>query len=592
MEILLASLNSKFVHTNLALRYLKEYNAGYDIEIMESTINDHFCEFAYKIIEKKPKLAGFSCYIWNIELTLKVCSIIKQISPSTLILLGGPEVTYENENFLVEHEYIDFLILGEGEKPLSELLREYDRDNPDYANISGLIYRSEEKILVNPSGEPIQELDCIPFPYRQGVEPKILYYEASRGCPFQCSYCLSGACGKVRFFSLERVKQDLLFFLTHRVELVKFVDRTFNADKKFAYQIWEYLIEKTLHNSEGNSGKHVTKFHFEIAMDLMDEELLELLSRAPRDLFQFEIGVQTTNAAVLKNINRVMDFEKIKANYARIKSYGNIHCHFDLIAGLPGEGMESFQKSFEDCMELRPEVLQLGFLKVLSGTALMRQKGLYGIEHIAFPNYQVLQTRDIRFAELRELMKLEKVFETYYNSGVFRRTMAYMMEAETVRFSLFQHFTQHLSSQDFFDRPMDYRDKLWNLFEFGTKLHGENVMKDLLLHDVILHSKKAVLPDYLQVEQVKNRNEMPMEIWEELQFCMDAQERKRLILIPVGMLIVEDKGTWRFKQQEALLAFNPENEQYCYIIENHIKGGSYGCQRNCEAGTSGIKANK
>ncbi|HBG39618.1 MAG TPA: B12-binding domain-containing radical SAM protein, partial [Clostridiaceae bacterium] len=408
MKCVLAALNSKYIHSNLAIRYLKQYDEK--IETFEGTINDNILNMAYKILELSPELLGFSCYIWNIEETIKLCSTIKKMDGRIKIFLGGPEVSFNGEDILKKYDFIDYIIAGEGELTFSEFIKALN-ENKSLYEVDGLIFKEGNNIIKNQERKSIMDLNIIPFPYKDKDEipDKIVYYEAARGCPFGCSYCLSSIDKGIRHLSIERVKKELKFFIDNDVKLVKFVDRTFNGNKKFAMEIWSFLIEN--HKN--------TKFHFELAGDILDDEELELLSKAPAGLFQFEIGVQTTNPSILKNINRKMDFEKLKQNIIRIERFGNIHCHLDVIAGLPGENMDSFIKSFDMCMEMKPDVLQLGFLKILKGSPIYNETDKYGIKYLDYPPYQVLSTNTMSYDELKILIMVEKVFEEYYNSHLF-----------------------------------------------------------------------------------------------------------------------------------------------------------------------------
>lgn len=555
MEIILAALNSKYIHTNLAIRYLKEYCREFDISIFESSINDSYSDFAFKIIEESPRLVGLSCYIWNIESTIKLCSIIKKVLPNTRILLGGPEVSFNEDYYLENYDFIDYIIEGEGEKPFKEFLTEFMKENIDYSRVDGLVYKINNNIIHNTKAKLIAELDTIPFPYGDEVPNKILYYEAARGCPFGCTYCLSGSARELRFFSLDRVKSDLKALIDKEVELVKFVDRTFNANKVFAKEIWRFLIQ--------NCGN--TKFHFEIALDLIDEDMLTLLKEAPKGLFQFEIGVQTTNKSVLKNINRSMNFSRIKENLLCIREMGNIHCHLDLIAGLPGEDLESFKASFEDCMEMMPDVLQLGFLKILKGTALYRQKNEFGIEYIPYPNYQVLFTKDMSFDNIRYLMKFEKVFDSYYNSGVYTRTLYYLLTSYNNKYSFFEEFTDYLSSTDFFKRNVDYREKLRYLFDFAKIKHGQAIVQDLIVHDLIINTKKSVLPDFLKKEIDKNFKITIIKNSERLMEIIGTSEMKKIFYIQVAIKVFSEGNCYIYEKTDSTVVFNIDSGLYCYL---------------------------
>ena len=427
MKILLTTLNSKYVHSNLALKYLyaSAENSRRSIDIQEFTINNEEDYVLIELIRKDYDLICFSCYIWNVEKTLYLAENLKKARPELKILFGGPEVSYDVVQFMSRYRFIDFIISGEGEACFSELAEGLTAGNPEFEKIRGLTYRVNGKIYVNPQGPPLS-FESVPFPYHSLVceDDKIMYYESSRGCPYQCSYCLSALERKVRALSFERVKSDLSYFIYKRVNQVKFIDRTFNWDKKRCLEILKYLIV---------SDNGVTNFHFELCGDLIDEDLLRLLSSARPGLFQFEIGVQSTNEKTLAACNRRCDFPKLLSNVRRLKEYGNIHLHLDLIAGLPYEDYSSFRKSFNDVYVLKADQLQLGFLKLIKGAPLREHADEHGYIYKAKAPYEVISNNYITAYDLIRLKKMENLLDLYYNRGGFRRTLDYSIEnlAET-----------------------------------------------------------------------------------------------------------------------------------------------------------------
>ena len=554
MKVLLGTLNAKFVHSNLAIRYLKAYAGNYDIELFETSINDNLMEAAINILDRAPDVIAFSCYIWNIEATLKVASTIKEVLPKVVILLGGPEVSFDGGEYLKKYDFIDYIAQGEGEIIFKNFLEVIDRGEKSIDSVDGLIYRKKLEIIENKCNERLENLDDIPFPYEENIPDKIVYYEASRGCPFSCTYCLSGSSKGVRYFSIDRVKKDLKIFIDNKVELVKFVDRTFNSNKKFANEIWKFLIQ-----SHGN-----TKFHFEIGADLLNEEDILLLRTAPKDLFQFEIGVQTTNIEVLKNINRIMDFQRVKENIIKIKEGDNIHCHLDLIAGLPGENIDSFKNSFDMCMEINPEVLQLGFLKVLKGSTIYKEKEKYGIHYIKHPNYAVLYTSSLPYPQMRELIDMEKSFEIYYNSGIFNITLSYLFSFYKSKFDFFMELTRFLKQTDFYSRSIDLRDKFNLLYDFGLMSYGE-VIKDIMLHEYIINTKKTIVPEFLKREYPKNLKELLFINKSKIINIFGEFDGKRLFIIPVDVEICKHKDKYSIQKKKGLAVFNLATGKYCYI---------------------------
>jgi radical SAM superfamily enzyme YgiQ (UPF0313 family) len=549
MKVLLIALNSKYVHSNLAIRYLRAYANEFDVEIFEGTINENPFNLALETARKKPDVVAFSCYIWNIENTLKICGILKEINKDITIILGGPEVSYDPKNILQLNDYIDYIIFGEGEETFKELLEYLSGKGKDLKSIKSLAFRLGEEIIVNEERPLITNLDTIPFPYDLEIPSKIVYYEASRGCPFSCKYCLSSTIKGVRFFSLERIKRDLKYLIDNDVKLVKFVDRTFNANKRMAIEIWEFLIQ----NSKG------TKFHFEIAADLLDEDCFEVLKRAPKDLFQFEIGVQTTNETVLKNINRIMDFEKVKNNVKRVMSMGNIHCHLDLIVGLPGEDFSSFRRSFEDVMDIKPDVLQIGFLKVLKGSPISFEAEEYGIKYSPYPPYQVLKTKDLSFEEVVFLIKFEEVFETFYNSHIYDNTIRYFLN-KLNSYEFFSELTIFLEENNFFNLNFDLNGKTKLLLEFLKKYEDEDIVKSLLIHDYLFTTKKGYLPEFLKSNDEINIKDVLAENKEIIYEKLHVKDFKSVFAVKVKVDIKED-----YIYGNYILVINLLDKRFFYI---------------------------
>lgn len=554
MKVMLAALNSKYIHSNLAIRYIKAFSNEYNIDLFEATINENLMNIAIKIALKKPDLIGFSCYIWNMEQTLKVCSILKEIDKNVKIVLGGPEVSFNGAEILRENGFLDYIIKGEGEIVFNKLLDSLHKD-ANLNEIEGLIYRNDNKIIENNLPCMIENLDIIPFPYADDLPEKIIYYEASRGCPFGCKYCLSSTIKGVRFFSIDRVKKDLQYFIDNKVRLVKFVDRTFNANKSFSKEIWKYLIE--------NHGE--TRFHFEIAADILDEESIEMLNRAPKDIFQFEVGIQSTNPEVLNNINRVMDFESVKDNVLKIMRSDNVHCHLDLIVGLPGENYESFKRSFDMVMDMKPDVLQIGFLKVLKGSEVFNESAKFGIEYVKYPPYHVLFTKDISFNQIERLLKFEEVFEVYYNSKIFNNTMNYLLEKVDSTFDFFMNFTMFLEEKNFFDRNLDLKDKFKLLYDFSSFYYDREIIKDILLHDFVITTKKSNIPDFLKEETTVTTKDKFQNQKDKVVALLGEVDFKRIIYIPVNVRIIKKSRNNKYIKENSLLVVNLLNGEYAYL---------------------------
>ena len=417
MKNILVGINSKYVHTNLAIRYLKKYieeNSNEKIKIYESSINNNIQKIIRDIVEYEPDNIFFSVYIWNVEMVFKITKELKKILPNKRIILGGPEVSYNPDEILEKNIEIDGILIGEGENVLLNFLTK------DIKDVKGVYYREDNKIKFNGFEPLIENLDIIPFPYDdEELEDvhKIVYYESSRGCPFNCSYCMSSIDKSVRYFSLERTKKDLKKFIDIGTRLVKFVDRTFNLNKDRYMEIWKFLLE--------NYRENIT-FHFEINANIFDDEVLEFLKKVPRKLFQFEIGVQTTNPSTMKAINRNNSLDRLFHNVTCINK--NIHLHLDLIAGLPFEDYETFGKSFDYVYKTKCEMIQLGFLKMLKGTQMKDEGEKYSYKYLDFPPYEILSNEFISYKDICRLKDIEEVLDFYYNSQKFLKSVDFVVE--------------------------------------------------------------------------------------------------------------------------------------------------------------------
>lgn len=423
MRILLTTLNSKYVHSNLALKYLYSVAEGsdLDIELWEFTINNDMNYIYTEIVRGGYDYVCFSCYIWNIEKIRALAADIKKACPQMKILLGGPEVSYETTLFMEENSWADYIIRGEGEYPFFQFCKELVLNENDFSKVSSLTYRENGRILQTKDG-PLLDMDTIPFPYeRLPLEPdKVVYYESSRGCPYRCSYCLSSLEKTIRPLSLERARRDLGYFLYKKVKQVKFIDRTFNYDQDRAYEIWRYLIE----NDNG-----VTNFHFEICGELLNDRLFDLLSKARQGLFQFEIGIQSANPDALAAVDRKESIFPILHNTEKLLALGNIHIHVDLIAGLPFEDYKSFARSFNKVYELGADNLQLGFLKLLKGTKIRSQVSEHDYAYRDIAPYEVISNKYLSAVELVKLKMVETVLDLYANKGGFEMGLKYLLKS-------------------------------------------------------------------------------------------------------------------------------------------------------------------
>lgn len=435
MKTVLVAINAKYIHSNLAVYSLRSYarTFGYEPELLEFTINQQKDQILKGIYEAKPDLLCFSCYIWNLSYAEEIIEDIKKILPKVTIWAGGPEVSYDAPQFLKRHPKVDGIMCAEGEKTLTELISYYEigkSQGKSLDGINGIVYQENKTIHQTPLRD-IMNMDDLVFPYEdlKDFEHKIIYYESSRGCPFSCSYCLSSIDKKLRFRSFSLVEKELEFFLAHKVPQVKFVDRTFNCKKSHAMAIWTYI-------KEHDNG--ITNFHFEVAADLLTEDEIALIQTMRPGLIQLEIGVQSTNEKTLAEIHRKTDFEEITRKVKAVQKGENVHQHLDLIAGLPYENYESFGHSFNDVYALKPEQLQLGFLKVLKGSYMAEAAEGYGCVHKAKPPYEVLGTRWLSYEEILKLKGVEEMVEVYYNSGQFQKTIRAMEHLFETAFSMYE----------------------------------------------------------------------------------------------------------------------------------------------------------
>lgn len=484
MKILLAACNAKYIHSNLAVYDLKAYSSDYDEHVIlrEYTINQPKDEILKDIYSSGADVVCFSCYIWNISFVRELIRDLVKILPKTAFWAGGPEVSYDAEKFLTEMPEMTGVMVGEGEKTFHDLLEFYIDGKDSLEEISGIAYRTGDKIIHNGWRE-LMDLSAIPFVYEhlEKFENRIIYYESSRGCPFSCSYCLSSIDKKLRFRDLELVKKELQFFLDHRVPQVKFVDRTFNCKHEHAMTIWKYILEH-------DNG--VTNFHFEISADLLREEEMELMSQMRPGLIQLEIGVQSTNPETIRAIHRHMDLKKLEHCVNRVHSFRNIHQHLDLIAGLPYEDYDTFHQSFNDVYQMKPDQLQLGFLKVLKGSLMQKEAEGYGIVYKEKEPYEVLSTNWLTYGEVLKLKMVESMVEVYYNSGQFWHTLEYLVPFEKDAFTFYEKLGSFYEKKGYseisYSRMRRYEILLEYLQEetdVPTEVAAQKMLYDLYLRE-------------------------------------------------------------------------------------------------------------
>lgn len=491
MKILLTAINSKFVHSNLAVRYLRAFtkDMNYDCKIREFSINDRDEKILEEIIKERPNVVAFSTYIWNIEIIKRLSNLIKLVDEDIEILYGGPEVSYDSQNILKELNG-EYIIEGEGEKTYREFV-EYKLGEREINSIRSLYYKVDGEVISN-GKRPLMNMNELIFPYEEdeNLDNKIVYYEASRGCPFNCKYCLSSTTHGVRFLDIDRVNQELKYFIDKEVRLVKFVDRTFNCNHKFTMAIWEFLINQDTK----------TQFHFEISADILKKSELELLRKAPKDRFQFEVGVQTTNDDVLNRINRFVNFSDIKEKVEELIQIRNIKQHLDLIAGLPGEDYNSFKNSFNDVYSISPEEIQLGFLKLLRGSSMREEAEEYGMKYSPYPPYEILKTKDISYDELIKLKKVEEMVDKYYNSQKFDNIIKYLVNKFDTPFDFYYTLGTYFDSKGYFDRNIGNSEYYRVFLDFNMEiLKGDNsILKEILKFDYLRFNKKRGMPEFIQ----------------------------------------------------------------------------------------------
>lgn len=506
MKILLAACNAKYIHSNLAVYDLQAYASDYadHIVLKEYTINQQKDDIMRDIYLEHPDVVCVSCYIWNLSFVKELMADLIKILPGADFWAGGPEVSYDAEKFLTENSEFKGVMVGEGEETFKELAGYYVEKNPqNLKDMTGICYRDGDQIIHN-GWRQIMDLSSIPFIYKDLSEFKnrIIYYESSRGCPFSCSYCLSSIDKKLRFRDTETVKKELQFFIDNKVPQVKFVDRTFNCKHDHAMAIWKYI-------NEHDNG--VTNFHFEISADLLREEELQEMSTMRPGLIQLEIGVQSTNPDTIKAIHRTMDFEKLKGIVDRIHSFGNIHQHLDLIAGLPYEDYDSFRHSFNDVYALKPQQLQLGFLKVLKGSHMMEMCKEYGIVYKTQEPYEVLSTKWLDYDHVLKLKTVENMVEVYYNSGQFQNTLEYLENCFQDAFSIYERLGSFYMEKGYGDVSHTRMRRYEILLEFLEDVPEISMdqVKDQMVYDLYLRENLKSRPGFA-------RDQKPFErqIWD------------------------------------------------------------------------------
>jgi anaerobic magnesium-protoporphyrin IX monomethyl ester cyclase len=488
MKIICSTLNAKYIHTNIAIRYLKAYaQPEFDIQLTEYTIKDPVMNIVSDLIQKNPDVIGFSCYIWNIEETIKVVKMIKKINPSIHIVVGGPEVTYDVHDWMVNVPEFDFIVIGEGEETFKQLLHELDGEH-QFISVPGISYRMDNLIKINPQRNKL-DLKALPSPYRfkedlPHLPKRVSYIETSRGCPFSCQFCLSSIEVGVRYFDREKVKDDIRYLMANGAKTIKFVDRTFNISRSYAMEMFQFLIDEHIPG---------TVFQFEITADIMRPEVIEFLNQhAPEGLFRFEIGVQSTNDYTNELVMRKQNFEKLTRTVTLVKNGGKIDQHLDLIAGLPEEDYSSFKKTFNDVFELRPEELQLGFLKMLRGTGVRLSAEKHNYIYMDNSPYEILGNNVLSFQDIIRIKQVEDVLEKYWNDHRMDQTVEYLVsKVFPSPFDFFQDFGTYWDEQGWSRIGHQLEDLFTRLYKFldSKNIEDLDIVEGLMKYDYLLHQK-------------------------------------------------------------------------------------------------------
>lgn len=566
MKILLTAINAKYIHSNLAIHSLAAYSHKYKdhIKLAEFTINHYLDDILQSIYKEKPDFIGLSCYIWNISMIEELCVELKKVLPNTKIWLGGPEVSYDGEKYLKTNLNIDGIMIGEGEETFKEILDYYIENSLPLNEVRGIVYRNSalsysedckdnslNETLITTAFRPALNFSTIPFAYEDmaDFENKIIYYETSRGCPYSCSYCLSSIENSVRLRDTNLVKRELGIFLDNKVPQVKFVDRTFNCNHKHAMEIWSFIKE----NDNG-----ITNFHFEVSADILNDEELNLINSMREGLVQLEIGVQSTNKDTIKAIHRSMNMDKLKKAVNRIKEGENVHQHLDLIAGLPHEDLASFRQSFNDVYALKPDQLQLGFLKVLKGSRMHDESSNYGIVYKSTAPYEVLFTNWLSYDDVLKLKSLEDMVETYYNSGQFVYAIKYMEHFFETPFDLYQSLGDFYENNNLFKMNHNRMRRYEILIDFMKEQEslGKHInllaFKSILVHDLYLRENLKNRPIFAEdQEEYKKRYR---------DFYYDDEKMLNLLNVSKDKT-GENEGKGKYKQYLHLEHYNIDIKQ-------------------------------
>lgn len=540
MKVLLVAVNAKYIHTNLAVYSIRAFSLAHgvakqDVETAEYTINQSQDAILADIYDRQPDMLAFSCYIWNVQQIKELAAEIHKILPDVPVWVGGPEVSYQAEKMLAEYPWLTGVIVGEGEASFLELYRAYASEGmqtadgiegPELSGVAGIVYRdgTTRKIVTTTARQKLS-MDELVFPYwdmdMEGLKHRIIYYETSRGCPFGCSYCLSSVDREVRLRSMELVEKELQFFLDRKVPQVKFVDRTFNCRREHTRAIWKYLYEH-------DNG--VTNFHFELSADLLTDEEISFVSQFRPGLVQFEIGVQSVNRDTLKAIGRTSRFDVLKERVERVKKAGNIHQHLDLIAGLPWEDYDSFRRSFNEVYDMKPEQLQLGFLKMLWGTPIFYQKEELGIVCRDKAPYEVLFTRWLSYGDMLRLKQVEDMVERYYNSMQFEASLPYVSGQFDTAFDFYQELGAYYKEKGYMGVHQSRMQNYEILLEFGREKTScdTHILCQLMLYDLYARENLKARPSFPGVK-CSDETAAAQDRERRRRFYQDDEMRKRYL---------------------------------------------------------------
>lgn len=564
-QVLLIGVNAKFIHSNPAIYSLEVYakeHIGQELEdgaleLAEYTINQNMENILADIYRRKPKVAAFSCYIWNWNMIQDIITELPKVLPDIEIWLGGPEVSFHGVKLLERFKAVRGIMLGEGENTFTELLAYYQTESEgekSLENIGGLLLRSG----VTGVQRPVL-MEELPFFYEkyglERFENRILYYESQRGCPFRCAYCLSSIDKKVRFRELDTIKKHMQFFLEHKVPQVKFIDRTFNCNAKHAYEVWKYL-------KEHDNG--ITNFHFEIAADLLTKEQLEVMKDMRPGLIQLEIGVQSTNEQTLRAINRNTDLSYLREMTAKVHSFGNIHQHLDLIAGLPFEDYESFAKSFNDVYAMRPQQLQLGFLKVLKGSPIEERTSEYGIIYNTKPPYEVLYSKWLSFADVRRLKSIEEMVELYYNSNQFVNTLKVLETEFSSAFSMYEALASFYEEKGYAVHTPARAYRYQVLLEFAVLINPDrkDLYAELLVFDMYLRENLKSRPEFANVRKKEEIRAFYQKEAKQPRYLTDYEGYQAAQLIKMTHMEAFGYPVWNESVEECTKSL----EKPCYVL--------------------------